>query len=126
MFIAEKPSTLSTINLSIGLDKPFPTRWLRTAIVRPRFLPVFPSNDFIWIGLRRFRGGRGCRSTRRPRGLIRLKYIQPFEFLIEHSQWLKSFSLDHLSFEPVFDFVLFDYFQIFVIIVEVSEFFVNR
>lgn len=121
MFVAEKPSTFSTVNLSIRLDESLPTRWLRAAIVRSRFLPVFPSNNFIWIRLRWFWNRCSCRSSRRARGLVRLENIQPLELLIEHSQWLKSFSLDHLSFEPVFNFILFDHFQIFVNIVKVSK-----
>ena len=57
---------------------------------------------------------------RRRRGTtVVVEDVQAFELLVEDSQRLKALRLDHLCLEPVFGFILFDLFQIFVRIVKV-------
>ena len=79
-----------------------------------------PSHNLIWIWGSRL----GCRGAirlyrRRRWTTVVVEYIQAFEFLVEDSQRLKALRLDHLCLEPVFGFILFDLFQMFVRIVKV-------
>ena len=52
--------------------------------------------------------------------IIGLEDVNALQLLIEHSQWLELLCLDHLFLEPIFDLVLFFFFNFFVYIVEMS------
>jgi hypothetical protein len=61
--------------------------------------------------------------TARDRGglvLIRFEYIQTFEFLVQHGQWLESLCFFHLDLKPVLDLILCAIFQVLVKVVEMS------
>ena len=82
---------------------------------------MFPSNYLIWIGLYKLWGECSHRPSWRTGSIIRFEDIKALELLIEDRQWLEPLSLNHLALEPVFDFILFQLFKIFVVIVEVSR-----
>ena len=50
--------------------------------------------------------------------VIRLKYVQAFEFLVEHGERLETPCFLHLQFEPIFHLILSVIFQILVDIIE--------
>ena len=63
---------------------------------------------------------RTCRGRRSRHGIIRFKHIKPLEFLVEQCERLEALRFCELSLEPVFYFVLFDFFEVLVYVVEVS------
>ncbi|KAG0646149.1 Precorrin-2 dehydrogenase [Hyphodiscus hymeniophilus] len=85
-----------------------------------------PRNDFVWIWSVWFRcrysiAGKGIRSVGwYGRGIIRFEDIKTFEFLIYDCQWLEFLRFDHLLVEPILDFVLFNFREFLVGIIEMS------
>lgn len=64
--------------------------------------------------------GKRAASDRCSLVLVRLEYIQAFKLLVQYGEWLESPRLLHLHFEPIFDFIVSDVFEILVDVVEVS------
>lgn len=120
MLIAEKLSTLSAINVSICRAKSLPTGRIRAAVVGPMSLPVVTFDDFIWIGRCSLLGRGAGGEIRRSRRLVWLENVQALKLLIQNRQRLELLGLDHLGFEPILDFILLYFFEILVIIVEMS------
>ena len=52
--------------------------------------------------------------------IVGFKNIKALEFLIEDRKGLKSLGFHHLRLEPILDFILFNLFEVLVIIVEMS------
>lgn len=63
---------------------------------------------------------KGRRRRWRCRGAIRFEDIKSSELLIQYCKWLELFCFLHLLFEPILDFILLHFFQVLVVIVEVS------
>ena len=82
---------------------------------------MISSDDFIRIRRCSFLGRTAGSNGWRPRGIVWFENIQTFELLIQHGERLESLCLDHLTFEPVFDFILLDFFKILVVVIEMSN-----
>lgn len=120
MLIAEQLSALPAIDIAVRRAKPLPTSRIRATIVGPMSLPVVAFNDFIWIWwgslLRCSLGNEIGRAW----SIIRLENIQTLELLVQNRQRLEFFGFDHLGLEPILDFILLDFFEVFVIVVKMS------
>jgi len=127
MVLAEQLSALSAIDLAIGRVQSFFAERLRTNIIRPRLLPMRPRHHLVRVNPWRFRGsywGRGADSRwncRSRRNIVRFKHLQALQLLIEDREGLELLGLDHLGLEPILDFILFDFFEVLVGIVEMSR-----
>ena len=62
----------------------------------------------------------GRRKRRRGRCIVGLEDVEALELLVENSEGLKFFGLDHLLLEPILDLILLDLFEVFVVVIEVS------
>lgn len=127
MVLTEQLSTLSAIDLAICRIQPFSAERLRAHIIRSRLLPMRPRHHLVRVNPWRLEGscwGRGADSRedcRSGRNIIRFEHIQPLQLLIKDCEGLELLGLDHLGLEPIFDLVLFDFFEVLVGIVKVSR-----
>jgi hypothetical protein len=63
----------------------------------------------------RVRGGR-----RRCRGVVGFEYVKALELLVQDGKWLELLRLLHLRLEPVLDLILLFFYQVLVVVVEMS------
>ena len=120
MLIAEQFSTMPAVHATTHRVQPLATCWIAALVFWASALPVCFRNDLFGILQSRL----GYRVDGPYDGgwldFIWLKYFQPFELLIEDSQRLEPLRLSHLSFEPIFDFVLLDFLEVLVIVIQVA------
>lgn len=115
VFVAEELAAFSAVDGSICGCEPLAAAWFKTNIVRSPWLPMLTCHNFIWIWLFDFDGAGSLLPSnsddrRGLRILVGLKDIKAFQLLVEYCQWLELLRFIHLSFEPVFDLILFDFF----------------